>query len=150
MDRDHISAANPKEEAEALVNDILPLARRMLAEHGEFHPYGGFMRTSGEIVHVGAVDPHTEHPKAASLIDRLKRDFRRRALAKEIRAAAVVFDVRVSPPGKSDKVDAIQVSVEHDGSYCAEVFFPYSRSSDGELSFGEVFAQAGTRTLFER
>ena len=150
MVRNKDKVANPKEEAEALVYDILPLAKKMLAEEGEFHPYGGFIRATGEIVHIAASDAGTDCPRAADLIDFMKRDFKKRAMANEIVAAAIVFDVRVSPPGEIEKSDAIQVNVEHSGSYCAEVFFPYWGSRDGELSFGNPFAQAGTRSLFVR
>jgi len=50
------------------MNAILPLAEKMLREHGEFYPYGGYMQTSGEIVDVGAGEPDTDYPKSKDLI----------------------------------------------------------------------------------
>lgn len=43
-----------KQEAEQLLNDVLPFAKRMLAEFGEFHPFGGMLTSAGELVQVGA------------------------------------------------------------------------------------------------
>ncbi|MEW6747784.1 MAG: hypothetical protein AB1486_34080 [Planctomycetota bacterium] len=143
-----VVSANPKAEAEALLNDLLPFAKRMLAAHGEFFPFGGYMRTDGSIVHVGAKDPTTDRPKSATLIETLTRDFRERARHREIRAAAVMFDVKVLPPGGSAKTDAIQVNLEHKDSYCAEVFFPYRLGDSGALEFGQTFAQEGRRVVF--
>jgi hypothetical protein len=40
---------NGKKECEKLLNALLPLAERMLKEYGEFYPYGGYMKPSGEI-----------------------------------------------------------------------------------------------------
>jgi hypothetical protein len=41
---------NAKADAETLLNAVMPFAERMLAEHGEFYPYGAAMKPDGEIV----------------------------------------------------------------------------------------------------
>jgi hypothetical protein len=69
-------------------------------------------------------------------------------MANEIRAPGLALIVRVSPPGTSERVDAIQVNIEHVESYCEEDFFPYRRSARGELTFGDLFAQPGNRSDF--
>src|SRR5437899_25574 len=43
---------NSKKDCEKLMNSVLPLAERMLRDYGEFHPYGGYMKPNGEVVHV--------------------------------------------------------------------------------------------------
>ncbi|PYP55125.1 MAG: hypothetical protein DMD40_14445 [Gemmatimonadetes bacterium] len=58
----------------------------------------------------------------------------------EAKAAAIVFDVRVTPPGTGHTSDAIEVLVQHRDSYCAEVFFP-SIEERTTLS-RQVFAQS--------
>ncbi len=42
----------PKQEAEALMNEMMPVVQRMLREYGEFFPYGGYMKPSGVQVSV--------------------------------------------------------------------------------------------------
>jgi hypothetical protein len=130
------------------MNDILPFAKRMLAEHEEFHPYGGFLRTDGSIVHVGAEARSVDYPSGKDLIDSLQRDFRRRAKNGEIKAAAIVSNVRVTPPSKHERSDAIQATVEHRDSYCADVFFPYRIDEKGIVEFASVFAQACDPIVF--
>jgi hypothetical protein len=141
-------STNSKIEAEALLDDLLPFAKKMLATHGEFFPFGGYVTTDGSIVHVGATDPATARPTSAMLIETLTADFREKAQRHEIRASAVVFDVMVMLPRSSTKSDAIQVCLEHMDAYCAEVFFPYRVGASGTLVFEHTFAQQGTRLVF--
>ena len=140
--------SNPKAEVETLLDDLLPFAKRMLAAHGEFFPFGGYVRTDGSIVHTGVADPATSRPKSITLIETLVRALRERALNEELCATALVFDVKVMPPGRTAKTNAIQVSLEHRDSYCADVFFPYCPDESGTIEFGETFAQAGQPIVF--
>src|SRR5688572_19355729 len=120
----------------------------MLAQHGEFHPYGGYMKADGSIVHVGAMDPNSDMPRAVDLLDILRTEYRARARTGDIRAAALVSDVRVVPPNHTDKTDAILVTLEHADSYCADVFLPYHLEANGEIVFGELFAHQGQPSVF--
>ena len=101
-----------------LKDALLPVAKQMLAEHGEFFPYGAFMKLNGEIVSCTAADP-AEHPPSNRLIEILTRDFQQRAAKGEIVAAAICSDVRVLRPGETAKVDAVQFALEHkNGEAC--------------------------------
>jgi hypothetical protein len=135
-----------KEESEKLMNEILPLARKMLREYGEFYPYGGYMKPDGTIVHVGAADPDTDHPKSQDLIYILRNSFREMATNKQCRAAVLIFDVAVRIPNSDHKSDAIQVCVDHVDGYSVEVFFPYE-VVNGEILYGNVFAQQGDHDI---
>jgi hypothetical protein len=139
----------PKEESEALMNDLLPLAKRMLSEEGEFYPYGGLMRPSGEIVHIGAKIEGTSHPDSKSVIEVLTKKLKASAQASDAKATAIIFDVRIAPPGKSEKTDAIQVSLDHAEGFSAEVFFPYAIENERDVVFGRTFAQKGDGVMFD-
>jgi hypothetical protein len=39
----------PKEDAQELLDSVLPLAEQMLKEYGEFYPYGGSMASDGKL-----------------------------------------------------------------------------------------------------
>jgi hypothetical protein len=56
--------------------------------------------------------------------------------------------VAVDMPNSNHKSDAIQVCVDHADGYSAEVFFPY-QIVDGEIVYGETFAQEGRHEIFE-
>jgi hypothetical protein len=138
---------NAKEESETLMNAMLPFAEKMLKEYGEFYPYGGYMKPSGEIVDVGADVPDTEHPKSKDLIHVLRSSFQEMARAKQCKAVAIVFEVAVELPCSHQKSDAIQVCVEHVNGYSAEVFFPYQIVKK-KIIYGDTFAQQGRHVIF--
>lgn len=139
---------SPKEETEALLDELLPLAKKMLSAHGEFYPYGGFISRNGDIVHVSAKG-QSDHPSSRELIDILRTKFRKDAAIKYYRATGIVYDVRVCPPGASKKTDAIQVCLDHKENYSAEVFYPYKILLNGVLKLGDVFAQQGENLTFK-
>ena len=138
----HPPAMNGKKDCERLMNSVLPLAERMLRDYGEFHPYGGYMKPNGEVVHVGAEDEETEFPKSKDLLYVLRKSFSELAQAGKCEATAIVLDVRVSLPEENRKGNAIQVCLEHRDGYSAEVFFPYE-IEDGRVKYGTTFAQEG-------
>lgn len=132
----------PKQEAEMLMNAVLPVAEKMLKEHGEFYPYGGCMKLDGTIAHVGATDPDSDRPKSKDLIYVLRSSLQEMAQSRQCKAVAVVFDVAVTLPNSDRKSDAIQVCVEHTEGYSVEVFFPY-QIVDDTVVYGETYAQLG-------
>jgi hypothetical protein len=138
---------NAKQESERLINAVLPLAEKMLKQHGEFYPYGGYMKPDGTIVDVGAEDPDTDRPKSRDLIYVLRSSFREMASGNQCKAVAVVFDVAVNLPSSSRKSDAIQVCVDHAEGYSVEVFFPY-QIVNNQIVYGETFAQEGKHEIF--
>jgi len=138
-----------KLEVEKLMNELVPFAKQMLAKHGEFYPFGGFIREGGQIVHVGVTDEETDMPKSSDQVFLLKEDFREKARNGECRAVGIVIDVRITPPGSSEKSDAIQISLDHQSGYSADVFYPYKKVH-GSITYGAIFAQQGDGDIFER
>jgi hypothetical protein len=134
-------------DLDALLNDLLPFAERMLVEHGEFYPFGGSITRDGEHISVAA-KASSDRPKSQELIDIMTDSFRAQAAEGKIRAAGICFDVRVIPPGQVDKTDAIQVALEREGGDAVDVFVPYAQLSDSEFTYGELFACERTPTLF--
>ncbi len=131
------------------MNAVLSLAEKMLRLHGEFYPYGGYMKPDGSIVEVGADDPDTGRPKSKDLIYVLRSSFREMASMNQCKAVAIVFDVTVNMPESNRKSDAIQVCVDHADGYSAEVFFPY-QIVNNEIVYDETFAQEGKHEIFEK
>jgi hypothetical protein len=140
---------NPEQDSETLMNAILPVAERMLTQHGEFYPFGGYMKLDGAIVHVGAADSDTDRPRSKDLIYVLRSSFQEMARTSQCKAAAIVFDVAVTLPKSNRKSDAIQVSVEHADGYSVDVFFPY-QIVDKKIVYDQSFAQQGKHEIFER
>jgi hypothetical protein len=136
---------NGKVECEALMNDLLPFAHRMLRDHHGFHPFGGTLSHSGHITHVGGTTGE-EYPPGSSLREMMRRSFR--SGADELRATAIVCDVRAAPPGEDLPRDAIQVELDHREGYAVAVFFPYTLSPSGELAIEAPFASPSDAGIF--
>lgn len=142
-----IAVASPKSECEVLMNEALPLAEKMLKEHGEFYPYGLTLDAAGKVAHMGATDG-TDRPKSAPLIELLRARFVDGAKAGKYLATALVYDVRVVDPSTGLKSDAIAVALDHRDSYSVVVFFPYSLHQ-GKYLPGKLFAQKGEGRVFK-
>lgn len=136
----------PKAECESLMNAALPLAEQLLQKHGEFFPYGAALKANGEIASVAGYDGR-EQPPSNDIIRLLKDGFVKAAKSGEYKATALVYDVNVTLPSTGKKSDAIAVSLNHRDNYSVTVFFPY-QLSNGQLSFGDVFAQKGEADVF--
>lgn len=134
-------------DLDALLNDLLPFAERMLAEQAEFYPFGGSITPDGRHISVGAKGS-SDHPKSQELIDIMTNEFRSQASEGKIRAAGICFDVRIVPPGQVDKTDAIQLALERKGGDAVDVFVPYAQLPDGEFTYGELFACERAPTFF--
>ena len=62
----------PKDESNKLMNSVTPFAKKMLAEYGEFRPFGGYLKTDGAIVDVAA---NTNDAPASQAVVLLKSQF---------------------------------------------------------------------------
>jgi hypothetical protein len=140
--------SDPKADSEAILDAMLPLAERMLEEHGEFYPYGGAMTPDGKVISV-AGDPGGEHPASQEVIDLLQAAFRSGAAAGKYKATGMFYDVRVVPPGATEKTDAIAVALDHKDNYSVLVCFPY-RIVSGQLELGSAFASKGENKVFQK
>ena len=140
------SLVTPKSQCEDLLNAVLPFAKKMLAAHREFHPFGASMKPDGTIALAGATDGH-EHPPSQALIDLLRDGFIGEAKRGLIIASATAYDVRVIPPGGTEKSDAIAVELDHRDNYSVIVLLPY-KISGNNVQFGETFAQKGRSQIF--
>jgi hypothetical protein len=139
----------PQEELEGLMTDSIAQAKRMLAEYGEFYPYGGAIDKKGKVISI-EVDDGDEHPPSQKLIDRLVGSFQSQATAGEYRATAIVYDVRVIPPGSTEKTDAICLELDHVEGVSLKVFVPYKIKRKNEVIYGEMFSRDGAARIFKK
>lgn len=134
-----------KKQTEMLMNELLGFAEKMLGEHGEFHPFGGYLEPSGEVVHVG-VQSNRESKTAQQKIDVMVESFKQLAAQKKAIAFGVVADVKI-PLADGGKGDAIKFLLEHEDGYCAEVFFRYEVDG-GDVAITDTIAQQGEPVFF--
>jgi hypothetical protein len=134
-------------DLDALLNTVLPFARQMLIERGEFYPFGATMKADGKIEQRGAYTGE-EFPEPQELIGLLLGAYRAQAAKGELRATALCFDARTIPP-QTEKTDAICVRLEHEDGEAVDVFIPYRKERQGDLTWGDLFAtRAAQRSVF--
>ncbi|MFL9583432.1 hypothetical protein [Stenotrophomonas sp. AB1(2024)] len=132
----------PKEQVEGLLGELLDFGRKMLVEYGEFHPFGGYLSLSGNMVHMGV---KVEGGGAVERMELLH------SALKEQSDSAVAFGVASNvwlPQRDGAGFDAIKVFLEHRDGHCSDVFCPYDLSRSDPLIVSEIFAQRGEPVFF--
>ncbi|NOU26684.1 MAG: hypothetical protein HOO96_02165 [Polyangiaceae bacterium] len=139
--------ATPKEECEELMSAVMPHAEELLAKHGEFFPFGATLSPSNEVI-LAAAHTGQEQPPSLDVIRLLEEGFRQGAAQARYKATALVYDVRVVPPKKAEKQDAIAVRLDHRDRYAVVVYFPYVLTPSGEPALDAPFATAVDAPIF--
>ena len=134
-------------DLDRLLNSALSFAQQMLGKRGAFFPFGCSMNARGE-VSMDATYTGQEQPPSQEVIDSLTESYTQRAGTGELRAAAICADVRVVPPGVTDKSDAISVALEHRSAEAVTVFLPYRKGWFGRVRYGTLFASARDAQFF--
>lgn len=132
----------PKEQVERILEDMLQFARKMLAEHGEFQPFGVCLASTGDMEHTGV------QMDGGGAADRMR--LLRSALLKQ-KDSAIAYGLASNvwlPQSDDVGVDAVQVFFEHRDGYCADVFCPYDLSRSDPLIVAKIFAQRGGPVFF--
>lgn len=140
-------APRARRQVERLMNAGLPFAEKMLAERGEFFPFGAVLLSEGKIRTVGAGDAGDD-ASSAEVYERLIDGIREGAGAREYRAAAVFALVELRDPADGALISAVHVALEHESGYCVDVYYPTVVES-GTLVLGEAFAGRRSGTFFE-
>jgi hypothetical protein len=110
---------SPKDEAENLLDALLPLAKQLLAQHGELYPFGGTLGTDGTVSLVSP-DIGNDHPSSQQVIDALPADFR----AGSYRAVGIAYAITTVPPGRTEPTDAIVIRLDNVSGYSVQVPVP--------------------------
>jgi hypothetical protein len=134
------------QEMHTLLNEALNMAAYFLEKNDAFFPFGVVMAEDGELHHWEA-DGAEDDVEAEEIIEGLVMGMRENASAGDIRASAVVADVRISSEGGPEQ-DAVSVQLEHRDESPVICFLPYFTNEEGELEFGEVLADRKEREVF--
>ena len=136
-----------RRDMDALLDQLLAFAREMLRKQGAVYPFGAVTRSDGRMRLVassgGATDASTDE-----LMGLVVAGMREQAMAGEIRAAGVCYEVHV-PTDDGSTTDAIAVSLEDMLGGNALVFMPYTRG--GRLTgvkFAEITVSPGEPRVF--
>ena len=139
--------ANCKDECEALMSALLPVAEQLLGQERVLRPFGCTLSANDQIVQVGGHGPVAALDDAA-LIAQYRDAFRDGASRGELKATALAYTARSAVPGKVASQDAVFVHLNHRDKYSIVVTFPYHFNAAGELVIEEPFANDGAYDVF--
>ncbi len=136
-----------REDRDALLNPVFEFALKMLAEQGEFYPFGAVLTREGKVRlvagTVGAV-----RPRASQVIAVLEEGLRAEILREEHRAAGLCLGVRVSHPRLGKNIDAVLARIEEADGEAARVYLPYERGEGGALRTAPPVGEKASPRLF--
>jgi hypothetical protein len=142
-----MTTSSQKSDAELLMKQLLPLAKKLLAECREFYPYGGALLADRSILSIGA-EAATDRPASREVIGILEESMRKIARERDVLVFGVVADTALTK--RADlPADGIRVSLNHAGGYSVNVYFPYSFSDKGDLIVHAPQAASGTLAIFD-
>jgi hypothetical protein len=139
--------ANCKDECEALMSALLPVAEQVLSEHRALRPFGCTLSAADQIVQVGGWSAASSSDDAA-LIAHFRDSFRDGAARGELKATALSYSAKSALPGQGAARDAVFVHLNHRDNYSLVVTFPYHFGASGELVIEEPFANDGEYDVF--
>ena len=145
-DRHPCTTMNRK-DLDPLFDEAVKVAQFFLDKSGEFFPFAVTLSREGKQTHVQGWTGN-EQPSSDEVISLLKGGFAQSVAHGELRATALVVDVRVSRDGHGPKTDAIRVTLEHEDGSAIHCFLPYAKSWLGKLKYGEVFASPTEASVF--
>ncbi len=64
-------------------------------------------------------------------------------------ACAIVYDIRIVPPGQTQKSDAVEVNLDHRDGLSLIVIYPYNLGSDKKVQLAPPFATKGKSEIFK-
>jgi len=142
--------ANCKDECEALMSALLPVAERVLSEQRALRPFGCTLSATDQIAQIGdgSGGSATAALNDAALIAQFRDSFRDGAARGELKATALSYSARSALPGKGAAQDAVFVHLNHRDNYSIVLTFPYHFAASGELVIEEPFANDGEHDVF--
>jgi len=132
----------------ALLESVTDFAKLMVADAGEFYPFGGFLGPDGRVSMLGVHDGQ-EHPDRHDVYRRAEEALGRLVRSGEAAAIALVADVNIPPTYQPPFPDGIRVLVEAPG-YSRFFYVPYSRPHGhrAEATFGDFISVDVQATFF--
>lgn len=132
---------------EKLLGVVIPIAQRMLKDLGAFIPFGAFILRDGEVQLAGG-EGNPSHLETQEIVEMYLEAYRDAAADGKFTCTALCVDVRVHVPGKLEKIDAIQIMLEHSGGEALDAFMPYEKHTQSGITYASLFATPADSRVF--
>lgn len=131
---------------ERLKDNIILQAKTYLNEADEFYPFASVIDINGKLIPT-SVYFGEEHPLTEDVLKKLEIALKKGVDEKRYAAVAIGVDVLTIPPGRQEKMDAIEIRIDTGDSGNINFYLPYEKLKSGEYKFYEVFSNTGTLSL---
>lgn len=135
-----------QDHSDVLINALLPFAQHMLAEHGEFLPFGSVINAAGQVEALGGLSGD-ERPHPQKQVEFMQNAARAMAAQGLCKAAGLCVAVQVQLPGTEGRTDAAMAILE-DATGAIQVFLPFTKNSDGSYEYGDLTANHAEPSIF--
>ena len=139
---------NPREDAQRLVDELLPTAKLLIERFGEILPMGALIGPEGNLEQVPCSEGIYESTVFAQA-ELLRQAFARRAEEGELRASALIYDPALSNEGDLPTAGSLIVEIEHFTGHNVTMTIPYQRAASG-LTFLAPIMRDGVYRVFAR
>ena len=140
-----IDPTTDRRDMDALLDQLLAFARDMLRKQGTVHPFGAVTKMDGRMKLVASSGAGQASPD--ELMGVVVSGLREQALAGEIRACGIAYEVQV-PTDLGETTEAIAVSLEDVMGESALVYMPFTRGRFNSVKFDEITVSAGHPRVF--
>jgi len=135
----------PKDELNALLNDAIGMALRLVEKHGSHIPFCTALTTAGERINVAADD--SALPGADALLAGIRQHIADALRERRYRAVALARNVEYRSARDGSRTDAVQVTLDHEQGSPVTCYLPY-RLAQGRVVPGELFAVSAEERFF--
>lgn len=132
---------------DAIITAMVPVAKQLVSEHGDFRPFGASMAANGEVTFEPAATER-KTALATTSIGILATRFQARAAGGLVRATGICFPARVNHPDTAKVHDAICIGLEHESGESTLACVPYAKRWLGGWKFGTTFNVAWNPKIF--
>lgn len=141
--------AQTDDQIDRLFSFATQFAQELLAESGDFYPFGATISADGTIAGVGGDVGGAEHPQPLDVYRSISDQLVSTAAAGGIVGAALVAQVTVPPELNAPSESGIRVHIEAPG-FARFIYVPYGLSTDGEttVQLHEPLAVEADATFF--
>jgi hypothetical protein len=136
------------DDFEMLADRILAFAKQAIVEDGVLIPISAVVSPEGEVVPLRRIRPPDEKDTASSLVDEILGILRSIARDRKARAVAWCIDMRVVPPGTTEKTDALVVFRESANGEASVLVTPYHGAPGPATVFAGSYTQANQPQIF--
>jgi|tagenome__1003787_1003787.scaffolds.fasta_scaffold20435417_2 hypothetical protein len=134
-----------QQDADTFLSTVLEVAGARLVKDGGFYPFGAAHTTDGELVLLDGDPDLGDQPSTDDVLRSLYDGTEQRR--GDYRSVALAADVTDTSTGEERA--GVRVEMEHQEGTALVLLVPYTRTAEGQLTYGEMEGAVTTRRVWQ-